>query len=361
MKAVTADTKRQQKEFLSFRKELYRRDSLYVDNNYYMLKEIFSGKLNFTKDMDIYPLSITDGGKMLCQGVAACTKELPEYMQLCFFEARPDCGKAVELLVKKTAELGKKHGCKRIVIGLYGHVNYGLGFLDSHFEEKNSFSSPANPKYYNEYFREMGCEEIKLNSYITHTLDNRLSRYRSLLAKLDRTYSFRCFDKREFRKYSEIYTDLNNACFAEHRYYYRRKYSDDEEMLRTLFLFMKEDSLIFAFKDDIPVGFILWYPDYNELAEKGSIFGTKHFFLNLLRGRSIKTAKVMEYGVLDGYRGSGLPLALINKVYDTLRDYGCTRVETSWILDENTDSNSFCTELCDSAYKSYVVYEKEIG
>ena len=361
MKAEIVRDKKGRRDFLRFRKELYRSDGLYVDNNYFMLKEIFSGKLHFTENMEIYPINIIDGGKTVCQGVAAYTKELPEYIQLCFFESLPGMQSAAELLVSETAELGRKLVCKRIVIGLSGHVNYGLGFLDSHYDEKNSFSSPGNPVYYNDYFRSMGCEEIKLNSYFTHSLDSRLSRYRSLLAKLDRNYEFRFFDKKEFGKYSEIYTDLNNACFTGHRYYYHRQYEDDAEMLKTLFLFMKEDSLIFAFKDGKPVGFIMWYPDYNELAERGEIFGTKHFFRNLLRGNRIKTAKVMEYGVIEEYRGSGLPLALISKVYDRLKNYGCQQVETSWILDENTDSNSFCRELCDESYKGYVVYEKEIG
>ena len=60
---------------------------------------------------------------------------------------------------------------------------------------------------------------------------------------------------------------------------------------------MKEDSLVFAYHNGKPVGFIMWYPDWNELAAPGEAFGTKHFFLNLLKGKSIRTGKVMEYGV----------------------------------------------------------------
>ena len=88
MKAEIVRDKKGRRDFLRFRKELYRRDGLYVDNNYFMLKEIFSGKLHFTENMEIYPINIIDGGKTVCQGVAAYTKELPEYIQLCFFESR---------------------------------------------------------------------------------------------------------------------------------------------------------------------------------------------------------------------------------------------------------------------------------
>ena len=73
---------------------------------------------------------------------------------------------------------------------------------------------------------------------------------------------------------------MGNKCFINHRYYYKRTYKEDIEMLKELFLFMKEDSLIFAFKDNKPVAFVMWYPDYNELAVPGEVFGSKHFFKN---------------------------------------------------------------------------------
>lgn len=380
MKVTIVETKQQQKRFLQFRKELYKNGEKYVDNNYFMLTEIFAGKLHFVQNMEIVPVYIEAGsfdteknhdqqlkndvqvepGNIVCEGVIAYAKELPEYVQLCFFEALSGQQEAVNLLVEQAIEYGRKKQCRKLVIGLFGHVNYGLGFLDSHYGEVNSFSSLGNPEYYNQYFRTMHCSEIKLNSYITHSLHDQMKRYHAIIDKMNRNYEFRSFDRKQFDKDSKIYTDLNNACFMEHRYYYHRDYIDDAEMLKELFLFMKEDSIIYAFREGQPVGFVMWYPDYNELAKPGESFGTKHYFKNLFRNKKIRTAKVMEYGVLPEYRGSGLPVALINKVYEILENYGCERVETSWILDENQDSNSFCKEICDEGYKDYVVYEKTI-
>ena len=361
MKVCAVDNRKLQKRFLLFRKELYKSRKLYIDNNYFMLKEIFGGKLKFTEDLEIKPVMITDeSGGILCEGVIAYTDDLKEYVQLCFFEAKKGCKEAVKMLVDEAVKVGKEHGCKKLVIGLYGHVNYGLGLQSSHYDESNSFSSPGNPSFYNDYLSDLGCELIKLNSYITYDLQNRLDRYRAIIDKFDRQYEFRVFDKKRFDYYSKIYTDLNNECFADHRYYYHRNYEHDKEMLKELFLFMKEDSIIFAFHEDEPVGFIMWYPDYNELANPGEIFGVIHYLRYKLNTRSIRTAKVMEYGVLKEYRGSGLPMALINKVYERMPDYGCTRVETSWILDENEDSNSFCRAICEKNYKDYAVYEKSI-
>ena len=361
MKIHICDNGNDKKKFLAFRTKIYREKNLYIDNNYFMLKEIFSEKLHFTKSVFIVPVMVVDDNEsILCEGIVAVADNFPEYVQLCFFEALEGVKDAVNLLVEDAVKIGQNKGCKRLVIGLYGHVNYGLGLLDSHFDKANSFSSPGNPSFYNDYFRALDCEEIKLNSYFTHSLDGRLMRYEKILEKLNREYEFKKFDKKHFEEYSKMYTDLNNQCFTDHKYYYVRDYKDDEEMLKELFLFMKEDSLIFAFKDGKPAGFILWYPDYNELAKPGEAFGTKHYFKNLFENKKIKTAKVMEYGVLDEFRGVGLPFALIAHVYSILSNYGVSQVESSWILADNEDSNSFCRAFCDELYKEYVVYEKEI-
>lgn len=363
MQVVEVKGKKEQSEFLAFRKRRYKNDALYIDNNYFMLQEIFAKKLHFVKSVNIHPVMVCDeSGEVLCEAVIAFAKDLPEYIQICFFESLPGQSEAVRLIVSRAEEKGKYYKCSKIVIGLFGHVNYGLGLLNSHYDSVNSFSSPGNPKYYNEYFESLGCETVLLNSYFTHNLEDRLSRYGALIRKLRRKYEFKTFDKHKFEYYSKIYTDLNNACFTEHKYYYHREYEDDMEMLKELFLFMKEDSLFFAFKDGKPVGFILWYPDYNELAKPGELFGTKHFFLNKLKGKNIRTAKVMEWGVLEEYRGCGLPVALTDCVYQTLKtNYRCSQVESSWILDENEDSNSICMAICDGKYKEYIVYEKAIG
>lgn len=349
-----------EKQFLRFRKTLYQNGRAFIDNQYFMIREVFRKQTCFINGKEIYPVNIMQDGRAVCQGIVVFAKELPEYIQLCFFESLPDEPDAVKMLVDQAVEIGKDKGCRKIVVGLNGHVNYGLGFLSSHYETVNSFSSTANPSYYHDYFKSMDFTEIKMNTYVIHAIDRRLEKFQKLIDKLDKTYTFRSFDKKRFEQDAKIYTDLNNKTFSGHRYYYQRTYREDIEMLKELFLFMKEDSLIFAFQGDQPVGFILWYPDFNELAKKGEIFGVKHFIKNIFFGRRIKTAKIMEYGILDENRRSGLALCLINQIFKNLKHYHITRAETSWILDENKDSNSVCQAVCDSKYKDYVSYEKDI-
>ena len=325
-----------------------------------MIKELFANRTCFVDNKKIYVINIENDNHVLCQGMIIYTKQLPDYIQLCFFESRKNQEKAVKLLVDEAIKIGKENNCKKLVVGLNGHVNYGLGLLCSHYDEKNSFSSSVNPKYYNDYFEKLNCEKIYLNTYKAHSFDKTMKKYEGIISKLNKSYEFKYFDKSNFDYFSKIYTDLNNSTFNNHRYYYPRKYNEDKEMLKELFLFMKEDSLIFAFKDNKPVGFILWYPDYNELLKNGGFFGTTEFFKNIFMKKRMKTAKVMEYGILEEYRKVGLPIALLNQVYLCTKKYKLEKAETSWILEENKDSNSICEAVCDEKYKRYVVYEKKI-
>ena len=366
MQIVEANNSSKQNKFLKFRRQLYKNSPL-VDNNYYLLKQIFAGKMKFMKKMKIWPVMIeSDEGSVIAEGIVAYSQELSEYIQLCFFEwlqeknEEDEDKKAAEELISYACKKGREENATKLVVGLYGHVNYGLGMLHSHYDCTNSFSSPYNPKYYCDYFEVEGYEKILLNSYEIKSFDNRLDRYRALLDKINRNYEFKFFDKRNFDYWSKIYTDLNNECFVNHRYYYKREYEEDKEMLKELFMFIKEDSLIFAFRNGEPAGFIMWYPDFNELAAKGEVFGAKHYIKNIFLNKKIRTAKIMEFGVKEEYRKSGLALGLVEQVLKAIKNYGCSCAESSWILAENLDSNSVCSAVCDSLYKEYVVYEKDI-
>ena len=360
MKIVEVKTKKEQKRYLSFRKEIYGEGSPFVDNDIFLLKEYFYGKTSFPMHKQIMAVYVEEDGRILCQGILIFADGLRNFMQLSFFVSRPHADASVNMLFSKAEAVGRSYGCKRLVAGLNGHVNYGLGFLASDYDEKNSFAASYNPEYYNTYFQQMHFAEIYLNTYQIETISDQLSRYDAFLRKAEKHYTVRYFDRKAFDRDAKIYTDLNNQCFAKHRYYYPRGYAEDAEMLKELFLFMKEDSLIFLFADEKPVAFVMWYPDFNALAKAGEAFGVKHYFRNLLAGRKIQTAKVMEYGVLPAYQRAGLPLVLIHQVFLALKKYAATRAETSWILEENVDSASFCEAVCDSKYKRYVVYEKEI-
>ena len=359
MKLIKVNSRAEEKKFLAFRKKIYKEAAKYVDNNTYMIKQVFAGKMVVLKNLLFKAYYVEDdNGAILCETMFVYADKLPDTYQICFFEALEGAYEAVRMLIDKAEQLAGKLGCTKLVVGLCGHLNYGLGLLASHFDEVNSFSAPGNPAYYLDYF-DKDFEKVDFESFYIDNPDERLDSYSNVYERILKEYEVRLFDKRDFDYWSEKFTDLNNDCFADHKYYYHRDYEEDKEMLKELFMFMDEDSLIFLCKDGEPVAFILWYPDYNELAAKGTAFGVKHFIKNLI-GMKVKTVKVMEFGVLPKYRAAGLPFELIHQAAIRMKKYGCQKVETSWVMCGNRNSEAFCEKICDRKYKEYVVYEKDL-
>ena len=72
-----------------------------MDNNLFVLKELFQRKTSFTKQKRIFVYNVEEDDVVVCQGLIIYAEQLPEYIQLCFFESEPNQDSAVKLLVEK--------------------------------------------------------------------------------------------------------------------------------------------------------------------------------------------------------------------------------------------------------------------
>ena len=176
MKLAEVTHKKEEKQFLRFRKDLYRRNKAYIDNSYFMIREVFRKHTSFIDGKEIYPFNVIREGRIVSQGIVIFARELPDYIQLSFLESLPGQGEAVKLLADKAAEIGRQKGCRKLVVGLNGHVNYGLGLLSSCYDTVNSFSGAANPEYYHAYLKSMDFTEIRMKTYVIRTIDGRLEK-----------------------------------------------------------------------------------------------------------------------------------------------------------------------------------------
>jgi GNAT superfamily N-acetyltransferase len=107
--------------------------------------------------------------------------------------------------------------------------------------------------------------------------------------------------------------------------------------------------LIFAEVDGKPVGFFLWYPDYNQLVSSQrdlNVFDVMKFRL----GASIDTFRFTEIGILPEYQGTPVALALINKSLPLLIQKGYRYCEGGFIFEENRASIAFVKRILQRCY-----------
>jgi hypothetical protein len=229
-----------------------------------------------------------DQGTPLASALLLRAEKFPDKVQLSFFEALPDAHEAVEQLVEKAKSIARKWGANSLLVSMNGHVNYGLGFLADSFDETPCFGSAYTPAYYLDYFRSLGFTEHKLVSYCYPMSSFVRRQEKRLMERTRKRFSFRKADFSRLKEEISIYTQLNNECFADQELYFHRYDDEDYELFHPFRWFLKEENLLIAEHGGEPVGFLLWYPDFNELIGPGQELGLQALLKYKILRRPIK-------------------------------------------------------------------------
>lgn len=114
--------------------------------------------------------------------------------------------------------------------------------------------------------------------------------------------------------------------------------------------------------DDEPVGFCLAMPNFNEVLQvmRGRI-NPITIVKALIAKNKISTARVITMGVIDGYRQKGIDTVFYHRSYKHGLTKGYFKGEFSWVLETNTMMNRVAEMLDAERYKTYRIYEKQIG
>ena len=350
--------KDKRKVFLEFYKKQYLNNDLKRDTLSGMLKSLLYGRSELCSSIDIEPVMVVDNNEIIMISVLAHAQRMPEYLQICFFESEKYNMDAFKLILDRAKDMAKEKKADRLTGSLNIHVNYGLGFLASDFDKKQSFGASYNYEFYNDYFEKSGFETIHMVSYKKDMVNSPDLINNDIRERLNKVYSVRKVDFNNYKSEIEIYTEINNNAFSNHLFYYTRKTEEDYELFKDLKYLMKEENLLFVEKAGVPVGFMLWYPDFNEIIEKNETVGIKTVLKNKLFSHRIKTFKIVEMGVIPEEKNRGAILALFDYCFKCTKGKYDT-MESSWILKDNFKSKSFGMKWADKESKHYKAYVKE--
>jgi GNAT superfamily N-acetyltransferase len=341
----------------ALRAEVYRDDPLYRDATTPLLTMLLNPAGCCAAGADIVPVAIPDEDEHV---VATClfilASGLPDTLQIAFFEALPDQEQAIELLVETAKQTARALGATRIVAGMNGHVNNGLGFLAGPWDAPASFGSAYNPPYYVDYFRPHASSEGKMSAYSYRIPDLTFAREQRILERVKRHFTFRTGRFHDMHSEIATYTYLNNRCFDAHPLYFERSPEEDHELFMAFYRFLNEENFLIAELDGEPVGFLLWYPDFNELIEPGKSIGTGTLLKYRVLRRRIKKVKLAELGVLPQYWGAGLILGLLDKGASLAHGKHAT-VETGWVFEANLKSKGLASRWAREPCRHFSFFE----
>lgn len=347
-------------DYITFVKRLNRLDPLRRDLMSPTLESILRGRAILAKSAFLEPVLVTAGSRTVAACVFAQVDRMPEFLQMACFEALEGQEAAVALLVDHGRALARERGADRLLVGLNFHVNYGLGILADHFDEVPIFGSAYHPPYIAAYFEGLAAETVSMLTYVKALEAFEIPVSERLRQRISKLYRVEPADFGRLEEMALRYTQINNTAFREHRFYYERRIEEDLELFREFRAFLKPENLLFLYYGEAPVGFMLWYPDFNQLMGPGETIGLKTWLKWKLWPGRIDTMKIVELGVIPEHQSRGGVVRLFEAARELVRGR-FKWCEAGWILSENTASRGFGERWADGEGHHYKVFILDVN
>jgi hypothetical protein len=248
-----------------------------------------------------------------------------------------------------------------------GPINFGenfvyWGLLVEGFTPQG-YGMPYNFPYYRELFESYGfCnyfEQYSFHDVFNKAYPERMKKFAEhFFDKPEYTFRHLEMDKAGFflkqlvEMYNKVWSD-----FLEN--YTPLKYEDFEHIFNDAKALLNEKTIWFAYYNEMPIGFLIAFPDINQVFKK--LKNGKLHLINILklmyyRKRAVTRARLLLSGVIPEYQRTGVVGALYLKLTDSMRSLGMTELELSWVGDYNLTVNRMYSQFGATKAKTHITY-----
>ena len=342
-------------KYFKFIEQLYSGNQYYRSSTTPLMKFLLSEKSKFKNDKVIKPFLIFEKDQIVAVGTYIWVKKYPHILQIAFFETHEN-NEVIELIIDVAKNMCEKYKAKHIVFGMNGHMSNGFGILCNAYNQDVSFGGSYNPRYYEKYLSQVASSTMTVRTYTANIENLEQNISTELIGNVFDQYTFRKANLKNLRSEIEQYTHLSNYCFKNHPLYYERTFEEDYEMFKLFRLFLKGENLLFAEKHGKPVGFLLWYPNFNEIVSPGRSLGPLSLIKFKMFPGKIKQFQGVQIGVLPKYqrKGIGFGLMLYNYKIAKKRFKYC---ESGWVEDSNIKSKNIIEKMTINKYNTGKIYK----
>jgi hypothetical protein len=241
----------------------------------------------------------------------------------------------------------------------------GRGLLVEGFEHRPAFGIPYNPRYYIDLIESQGFETQRelVSGYMdrntlvpksVHVMAEQVKARRGLVV-----HNFR--NRADLRQFAGCIKDLYNSSLSEVGG--NPPLTDDEvsAMAEQIIWFANPRLIKAVYKDDVPVGFLLAYPDISAAIQRshGRLFPFGWLDV-LIELRRTKWVNLNGIGIKKEYRGSGGTVIMYSELEKSLLDGGFAYAD---LVQTGTENDKIQRELRRYGvdfYKKHRVYKKDL-
>ncbi|MBN1895542.1 GNAT family N-acetyltransferase [bacterium] len=318
--------------FYAVPETIYRKQPQYRTTEEDITRLLLEGPTVFHQHATVIPYLLFQNGRVAGRFALIQDRNLSGIVQVSFFEAESGLIRPLEKIQEKARAMFPD--CGRMVVGLNGHINYGAGFLTERFDLPPLFGLPYTSDYYRDYFQDLKSHQMVTYRFPVGAFCGMLSDFAARIRR--HPVRVRMMNKKKLKEDLSVYTALNNACFEGHPFWATRLPEEDFELFHPFRFLIKEENLLFAEINGKPAGFLLWYPDFNQMLNSRQHLGIRHVLL--YHGRNpIDTFRLTQIAVLPEYRRMGVELALYHALSTRVRNR-YAHGEGGFIFGQNVNS-----------------------
>jgi hypothetical protein len=285
-----------------------------------------------------------------------------------FFECEDDPAAASQLLRTAEAWLAT-HGARAALGPMNFSLNQECGILVDGFNSPPFLLMNHNPPYYARFLEEGGYRKRKdlyAWRFTVGVIPEELVRLAARVRKRS-GLTMRTLDPRRFESDARAVLRLFNEAWKDNWGFTPMHPDEFDEAIRELRRIVDPALVLIAEKDGREVAMAVSLPNLNEalagLSGRLFPFGLPRLLWRL-KVRRPRTARCLMLGIDQADRGFatlGLSALLYVEMSEAARRRGITWGELSWTLEDNDAINRGIEATGAVRYKTYRIYEKELG
>jgi hypothetical protein len=265
----------------------------------------------------------------------------------------------------------REKGMTRVLAPLSMSIWEEPGQLVKGFDHPPTVMMGHQPERYRHYIEALGYQAAKtLNTYELDILNEFPPLIQRVIQSGEKNAKIRIrnVDKSKFDSEAALILDILNDAWSDNWGFVPFSDAEIKYAGKKFKPIVREDLIMVAEYEGEPVAFMMTLPDLNEAIKPmgGKLFPFNWIKLLVwLRKPKVRTMRVPLMGVRKRLQSSRMAsqLAFMMIEYirrNAIRDYGATRGEIGWILDDNQGMNAIAEAINSTINKSYVIYDKPL-
>lgn len=276
-----------------------------------------------------------------------------------------------QALIAKAEDWLRTKGMTRVLAPISMSIWEEPGQLVKGFDHPPTVMMGHQPERYDRYINALGYQPAKtLNTFeldITRDFPPLIQRIVQSGQK-NAKIRIRNVDRSKFDAEAALILDILNDAWSDNWGFVPFTDTEIKYAGKKFKPIVREDLIMIAEYEGEPVAFMMTLPDLNEALKPmgGKLFPFNWAKLLLwLRKPQVRTMRVPLMGVRKRLQSSRLASQLAFMMIEairqnSLREYGATRSEIGWILDDNQGMNAIAEAIDSHINKVYVIYDKAL-